>query len=189
MGPTDPNVQRDARRAGGAGNMARGLWGHAGRDGSDRRVLEDRLSGARGSLRVLAPQRPPPAQRPRAQDRRQGLRMDLPARPARTRAPELRAAAGNPPAARPDPAARGPDQRTRALDPAAREGPPRRRHQTLQRRLAHVLEVRARDARRPAGAASATPSNSPSSRNPDAPEDPAAARGARQPLPDRAPRR
>jgi hypothetical protein len=151
MGPADANVRRDARRAGGARRLAVGVRGDACRDGSDRGLLEDRLSGARGSLRVLAAQRAPLAQRPRPQDRRQGLRVDLPARAARARAAQLRAAAGNPSAARSDQAAQGADQRARALDSAAREGAPRRRHQALQRRVAHVLQVRAGDARSAAG--------------------------------------
>ena len=119
----------------------------AGRDGGHRRVLEDGLPGARGSLRVLAFERASLAQRPRPQDRRQGLGVDLPARSARARPPELRAAAGDTPAQGSDPPAQGAEQRARPHDPAAREGAPRRRDQALKRRVNDVLEVRAGDAR------------------------------------------
>jgi hypothetical protein len=57
---------------------------------------------------VLAAQRAPLAQRPRPQDRRQRLGVDLPARPARTAETKLCAAARDPAASGPDPAAHGP---------------------------------------------------------------------------------
>src|SRR5215211_8271575 len=62
------------------------------------------------------------------------------------RPPELRAAAGDPAAARFDAPAQGADQRARPLDPAAGEGASGRRHQANQRRFAQLLEVRSGDA-------------------------------------------
>jgi hypothetical protein len=50
----------------------------------------------RFEVRVLAVERAPLAQRPWSQDRRQGFRVDLSARPARTGQAQLRAAARDP---------------------------------------------------------------------------------------------
>jgi transposase len=69
-----------------------------------------------------------------------------------------------------------------ALDPAAREGAPRRGHQALQRRVAHVLEVRAGDARSAAGRHHRPRAARRARESKDASEDPAAARGAPKPL-------
>jgi hypothetical protein len=178
-GISRPNLQRDARWARGARRLPVGLRGHACRDGSDRRGLKDRIPGARGLLRVVALEPAPLAQRPRPQDRRQGFRVDLPARAARTRAAQLRAAAGDPPAPRSDQAAQGTDQRARPLDSAAREGAPRRGHQALQRRIDHVLEVRASDARSAAGRGHRPRAARRALQGQDAPKDPAATRGSR----------
>src|SRR4051812_20605092 len=50
MGSADADVPGDACRARRPRRMAGRLRGHARRDGGDRRVLEDRLSGARGAV-------------------------------------------------------------------------------------------------------------------------------------------
>ena len=147
LGPADPDVQVDARRADAARRVAGRSRRDSSRNGGHRRVLEDRLPGARGPLRMLAFERAPLAQCPGPQDRRQGLGVDLPARSARARPPELRAATGDTPAQGSDPPAQGAEQRTWPHDPAAREGPPGRRDQALKRRVNDLLEVRAGDAR------------------------------------------
>ena len=54
MGEADPDVQGDARRPRGTRSVAGGGRRDLGRDGGHRRVLEDGVPGARGSVRVLA---------------------------------------------------------------------------------------------------------------------------------------
>ncbi len=137
-------------------------------------ALEDRL-------RVLASERASLAQRPGAQDRREGLRVDLPRLVAAWAcAPELRAASGDPSAAGFDASSQGADQRARPLDPAAGEGSPRRRDQAHERRIAYVLEVRARDAQSALVRRHRPGAARPARKVQDAREDPAAARGACQ---------
>src|SRR6266498_1860409 len=77
---------------------------HYPRHGGNRHLLEARLLCARAALRVLALERPAPAQRARPQKRRARLGLVLPAARARAAAAQLRAAARDPPPARPDPA-------------------------------------------------------------------------------------
>ena len=96
----DAELSNHDRGAADAAGLAAQLRRDACRDGIDRRLLAAGLLPARGSHGVLAAQRSAPAQRPRPQDRRQGRRVDLPARRARARPRELRAAPGDPRAAR-----------------------------------------------------------------------------------------
>ncbi len=143
----DAHLRHHDRAARAARGLAGGLRRQPGRDGGDRRLLEAGLLGARAAVRVLADQRRAPAQRARAEERRDRLALAMRAARARARASELRAATRDPPSARPDPAAQHPGRRAHTRDPAAREGTPRRRHQTDQRRLQDLLGVGAGDAR------------------------------------------
>jgi hypothetical protein len=112
------------------------------RDGEHRGVLEALLLAAGGRLPVLAAQRPPPAQRPRPQDRRQGRRLDLPAGRARPGAILVRATQADPPAARPHPLPKGAGPRTHPRGAAAGEAAGRRRDQAVQRGQRHASCVR-----------------------------------------------
>src|SRR6266511_1997352 len=140
----DAELRHHDRSARAARRLATGLRGDAGRDGGDRRLLEARLLGARAAVRVLALERAAPAQRARAEERPDRLRLVLPAARARAGAPELRPAAGDPAPARPDPPTQHPDRGALARDPAAGEGAPGRRDQVLERRFEDVLGLGAR---------------------------------------------
>ena len=106
-----PHLRHHDRRPARAGRLARRRGGPPRRHGIHRRLLEADLAPARGPLRADAGQRRPHQAGPRAEDRRQGRRVDRPAAPARPALAQLRAAPAGPRAPRPDPAAGPVDRR------------------------------------------------------------------------------
>src|SRR6266508_1378544 len=170
-------------RFGGAGRRNRPLERAALRSGPTL------LLCARAAVRVLALERAAPAQRARAEERPDRLRLVLPAARARPGAPELRPTAGDPAPARPDPPTQHPDGGALARDPAAGEGAPRRRDQVLERRLEDVLRLGAGDARGVARRCERPGRPRRPREREAAGEDPATAGGAREPVRARPPRR
>ena len=137
------------RRAVGAAGLAVRPPGARGRHGVHRHLLEAGVLPAGGRGRMLAAQRPPPAQRPRPQDRRQGRRVDLPAGRARPGPPQLRATTTDPPAARPDSLPQGRHPGAHPRGPAPGEGARRRGHQAVVGGQRRPGGVRPGHARRP----------------------------------------
>ncbi len=172
------------RRALDAARLAGGVQRGAGRDGSDRRLLEARLGDPRGRVRVPAGERAARQAGSRSQDRCQGCRVALPAHRGRAPARELRSAEADPRAAAPDPVSQGADRRS-----APREA--NRLHKALED-TGIKLDCVATDILGVSGRAMLNAhdrsgrAGRPSERS-DAREDPGAARGARGSL-RRAPR-
>ena len=160
VGDADPDVQGDARRARGTRSVAGGGWREVWSGSRPRACTGRRCPGARGSVRVLASERAPLAQRSRAQDQRQGLGVDVQlvqpglVRPSFVPPVEIRRL-------RDLPRLRRAQTNERARRPAARESPPGRRDRTHERRLAPYSKS-PRDAQALLRA-SPIPSNSPSS--------------------------
>src|SRR5207245_2324406 len=82
-----------------ARRLARGLRRQPRRDGGDRDLLAGGARRARAALPVLVAERAASAERPRPQERRARLGLDLPAARARAGGAAPRAARRDPPAA------------------------------------------------------------------------------------------